>query len=88
MEMQGFNVAERTNIHFCGNDYVKAVTNSSAIVICTEWDEYATCNYRHFKELMKQDENVHVFDFRSIIDPELIRAAAEGIRFGFRRHHV
>ena len=75
MEMQGFNVAERTNIVFCGKDYVKAVQNSSAIVICTEWDEYLTCNYRSFKEIMKQDENVHIFDFRAIIDPEQIKAA-------------
>lgn len=46
MEMQGFHIAERKNIQFVGNDFVKAVTNSSAIVVCTEWDDYQTCNYR------------------------------------------
>jgi hypothetical protein len=42
MEMQGFNIVEKTNYEFCGSDYTKAVTGSSAIVIGTEWDEYVT----------------------------------------------
>jgi UDP-glucose 6-dehydrogenase len=53
MEMQGFNIAEKTNYQFVADDYTKAVTNSSAILICTEWDEYLNCNYRQFRELMK-----------------------------------
>ena len=75
MEMQGFNIAERTNIHFVGDDFTKAVTNSSAILVCTEWDDYVNCNYRQYRELMKQGEDAHLFDFRAIVDPELIRAA-------------
>lgn len=54
---------------FCGSDYTKAVTNSHAIVIGTEWDEYTTVNYRELRGLMNKDRALF-FDFRSIVDIE------------------
>ena len=75
MEVQGFNIAERPNCQFVGDDFTKAVTNSSAIVICTEWDEYQTCNYRQFKEQMRQDHEVYFYDFRAYVDIDQVKAA-------------
>eukprot|EP00347_Sterkiella_histriomuscorum_P009440 403341205 len=72
MEMQGYNIAEKTNYEFCGSDYQKAVEGTSAIVIGTEWDEYVTANYREFRGLMKQDKAVF-YDLRSIVDQEVIK---------------
>lgn len=69
MEMQGFNIIEKSNYQFCGADYKKAVTNSQAIVIGTEWDEYVTANYREFRGLMNKNKALF-FDFRSIVDTQ------------------
>lgn len=74
MEMQGFNIVEKSNYTFCGSDYVKAVTNASAIVIGTEWDEYITCNYRELRGMMKQDAALF-FDLRSIVDVDTVKSA-------------
>jgi UDP-glucose 6-dehydrogenase len=67
MEMQGFNVTELTNYEYVGNDYNKAVTNSSAIVIGTDWDEYYSANYRELRSLMNKDRAI-LYDLRSNID--------------------
>lgn len=72
MEMQGFNIAERLNYEFCGSDYTKTITGTSAIVIGTEWDEYITANYRELRGMMNKDKAVF-YDLRSIVDHNLIK---------------
>lgn len=73
MEMQGFNIVEKSNYTFCGSDYTKTVTNASAIVIGTEWDEYVNCNYRELRGIMNPEKALF-FDLRSIIDVETIKS--------------
>ncbi|CDW82077.1 uridine diphosphate glucose dehydrogenase [Stylonychia lemnae] len=72
MEMQGFDIAERFNFQFCGSDYNKAVANSNAIIIGTEWDEYITTNYRNIRDQMNQSRALF-FDLRSIVDEEPLK---------------
>ena len=69
MEMQGFNIAEKTNYEFVGKDYTKAVQNAQAIVVATEWDEYNTSNqnYRQLRDIMNPEKAL-LFDFRSMVD--------------------
>lgn len=74
MEVQGFNIAEKTNYIFCGSDYTQATKNTSAIVIGTEWDEYQNCNYRQLRDMMNKDQ-AFFFDLRSYLDPTVIHAA-------------
>ncbi len=45
MEMEFRGYAIRPNLTFHGNDYISAATDSSAIVVSTEWDEYASMDY-------------------------------------------
>ncbi|CDW90032.1 udp-glucose 6-dehydrogenase-like [Stylonychia lemnae] len=71
MEMQGFSIAEKLNFEFCGSDYSKAVKDSNAIIIGTDWDEYITTNYRNMRDQMNNDKALF-FDLRSIIDQQAI----------------
>lgn len=70
--MQGFDVAGRPNYSFCGSDYDSAVTDSHAIIIGTEWDEYISANYRNLRDKMNKDRAL-LFDMRSIIDADKIK---------------
>lgn len=45
---------------------------TSAIVIGTEWDEYATANYRELRGLMNRDKALF-YDLRSITNSEYIK---------------
>lgn len=71
--MQGFDLALHTNYEYCGNNLNKAVENSSALIIGTEWDEYLNANYRDIRSKMNKDRAI-LYDLRAILDPVYIKS--------------
>lgn len=45
MEIQGLDLTGQSNYLFCGSDMMRAATDSHAVIVSTEWEEYATCDY-------------------------------------------
>lgn len=75
MEQQGhfFDPEDNENrrIEFCGADAEKACSNSEAIILCTEWDQFLTYNYPSLQKHMQP--NPCLFDFRCYVDREAMK---------------
>lgn len=61
----GYGQANGNNLSFHSDPY-NACIDSSAIVVCTEWDEFRTLNYREINAMMQKP--AHVFDGRLVLD--------------------
>ena len=72
MQMQGYDLALNTNYEYCGSDLHKAVENSSALIIGTEWDDYVHANYRDIRNRMNKNRAI-LYDLRAILDPVHIK---------------
>ena len=55
------------------NDIKNAFIDADAVVILTEWEEYAKLNWKEIASKMRKP--AWVFDSRSIIDLQNVRAA-------------
>jgi len=51
-------------------DYSEIFTNSDAVIILTEWEDYKNLNWTVFAKLMRKP--AWIFDSRSVVDPDLI----------------
>ncbi len=62
---------------FFANQIEEAAEGSDAILILTEWNEYANINWNNISKLMRLP--AWIFDSRSILDPNAVKAA--GLNF-------
>jgi len=67
-------VNDKPNLKFCGRDHVQAVTGASAIIVGTEWDEYANLDYAEVRKIMNPDMAC-LFDLRSYLNVKAVLEA-------------
>ena len=60
-------VLPKGSVSFFGNDYMAAASQSSAIIICTEWDQFMQYDYKAIRKQMNSKKAL-LFDLRSYID--------------------
>ena len=63
------------SLTFFEQDIYKAVVNSDAIILITDWEEYTNLNWQKISNLMRKPS--WVFDTRAILEPKKVRS--EGI---------
>lgn len=54
-------------MEFCGDDFMKAVSGASALVIATEWDEFLKYDLAKIRKAMRSD-NATIYDFRCYME--------------------
>ena len=58
---------------FFANSISESLNGADAVILLTEWDEYTSIDWREASDIMRKPS--WVFDSRSILDPEIIKAS-------------
>ena len=67
MEIQGYDLKGKDNYKYLGRDHISAASNASAVVVGTEWDEYANLDFSELRKIMNPDQACF-FDLRSYLN--------------------
>jgi UDPglucose 6-dehydrogenase len=73
--IEGARAKTGADVRYCSQMY-EAINGCDALVLATEWEEYASINFRMVRKLMRG--NV-IFDGRNIFDADDV--AREGLRY-------